>query len=55
VLGEPVTVPLVVAGVLMAVGIWLHLNERHESTTRTVTTGTPTESFRGRTAGRPHR
>ena len=30
VLGEPVTVPLVVAGVLMAVGIWLHLTERHE-------------------------
>lgn len=30
VLGEPVTVPLVIAGVLMAVGIWLHLTERHE-------------------------
>ncbi|WP_307860782.1 DMT family transporter [Curtobacterium flaccumfaciens] len=30
VLGEPVTAPLVVAGVLMAVGIWLHLTERHE-------------------------
>ena len=30
VLVEPVTVPLVVAGVLMAVGIWLHLTERHE-------------------------
>ena len=30
VLVEPVTVPLVVAGVLMAAGIWLHLTERHE-------------------------
>lgn len=29
-LGEPVTWPLVVAGILMAVGIWLHLTERHE-------------------------
>lgn len=29
-LGEPVTVPLVVAGVLMAVGVALHLTERHE-------------------------
>jgi drug/metabolite transporter (DMT)-like permease len=28
-LGEPVTVPLLVAGTLMAVGIWLHLTERH--------------------------
>src|SRR3546814_4053100 len=28
-LGEPVTVPLLVAGALMAVGIWLHLTERH--------------------------
>jgi drug/metabolite transporter (DMT)-like permease len=26
---EPVTVPLLVAGSLMAVGIWLHLTERH--------------------------
>ena len=28
-LGEPVTWPLVVAGVLMGVGVWLHLTERH--------------------------
>ena len=28
-LGEPVTPQLVVAGVLMAFGLWLHLNERH--------------------------
>jgi drug/metabolite transporter (DMT)-like permease len=29
-LGEPLTVPLLLAGVLMAFGIWLHLTERHE-------------------------
>ena len=29
-LGEPVTTPLLVAGALMAVGVWLHLSERHE-------------------------
>jgi drug/metabolite transporter (DMT)-like permease len=29
-LGDPVTWRLVVAGVLMALGIWLHLTERHE-------------------------
>ena len=28
-LGEPVTPPLVAAGALMALGIWLHLTERH--------------------------
>ena len=28
--GEPVTLPLVAAGALMALGIWLHLTERHE-------------------------
>lgn len=28
--GESVTAPLVVAGALMALGIWLHLTERHE-------------------------
>lgn len=28
-LGEPLTWPLAVAGVLMAVGTWLHLTERH--------------------------
>jgi drug/metabolite transporter (DMT)-like permease len=30
VLGEPVTVRIVAAGSLMALGIWLHLTERHE-------------------------
>lgn len=29
-IGEPVTVPLVVAGLLMGLGVWLHLTERHE-------------------------
>ncbi len=29
-MGESVTVPLVVAGALMALGVWLHLTERHE-------------------------
>lgn len=29
-LGEPLTLPLLVAGALMAIGIWLHLTERHE-------------------------
>jgi drug/metabolite transporter (DMT)-like permease len=29
-LGEPITVPLLVAGALMALGLWLHLSERHE-------------------------
>lgn len=28
-LGEPVTAPLLVAGALMAAGVWLHLTERH--------------------------
>ena len=28
-LGEPVTVPLAVAGALMGIGVWLHLTERH--------------------------
>jgi drug/metabolite transporter (DMT)-like permease len=28
-LGEPLTVPLLVAGALMAGGVWLHLTERH--------------------------
>lgn len=28
--GEPVTLPLLVAGALMALGIWLHLTERHD-------------------------
>ena len=30
ILGEPITVPLIVAGLLMALGIWLHLSETHE-------------------------
>jgi drug/metabolite transporter (DMT)-like permease len=29
-LGDPVTVPLLIAGTLMMAGIWLHLTERHE-------------------------
>jgi len=29
-MGEPVTLPLILAGVLMAAGMWLHLTERHE-------------------------
>jgi drug/metabolite transporter (DMT)-like permease len=29
-LGEPVTAQLLVAGALMAIGVWLHLTERHE-------------------------
>jgi drug/metabolite transporter (DMT)-like permease len=29
-MGEPVTAPLALAGALMALGIWLHLTERHE-------------------------
>ncbi|MES1980529.1 MAG: EamA family transporter [Pseudomonadota bacterium] len=29
VLGEPLTVSLVIAGLLMAIGLWLHLSERH--------------------------
>lgn len=29
-IGEPVTVPLLIAGGLMILGIWLHLTERHE-------------------------
>lgn len=30
VLSEPLTIKLLVAGALMAVGLWLHLSERHE-------------------------
>ena len=29
-MGEPVTMPLLLAGALMALGIWLHLTEHHE-------------------------
>lgn len=28
--GEPITFPLVAAGLLMAIGLWLHLTEHHE-------------------------
>ena len=28
--GEPLTLPVMIAGALMALGIWLHLTERHE-------------------------
>ena len=31
-LGAPVTAPLLVAGVLMGIGVWLHLTEHHEHT-----------------------
>lgn len=31
-LGEPITAQMLVAGALMAVGVWLHLTERHEHT-----------------------
>ncbi len=30
VLGEPITLPLVAAGALMACGVWLHLTENHQ-------------------------
>jgi drug/metabolite transporter (DMT)-like permease len=30
IMGEPLTMPLVIAGTLMALGTWLHLTERHE-------------------------
>ncbi len=29
-MGEQITLPLIISGILMAAGIWLHLNERHE-------------------------
>ena len=28
-LGEPLTIPLLLAGLLMALGVWLHVSERH--------------------------
>jgi hypothetical protein len=31
-LGAPITAPLLVAGVLMGIGVWLHLTEHHEHT-----------------------
>lgn len=30
VLGEPVTATLIIAGLLMGIGLWLHLSERHD-------------------------
>ncbi len=29
-LGDPISWPIIVAGLLMALGVWLHLSERHE-------------------------
>lgn len=29
-MGEPITLPLVITGALMALGVWLHLTEQHE-------------------------
>ncbi|HDY84761.1 MAG TPA: EamA family transporter, partial [Methylophaga sp.] len=29
-MGEPVTTPLIIAAILMAIGIWLHLTEQHQ-------------------------
>jgi len=29
VMGEPLTIPLLLAGLLMGAGLWLHLSERH--------------------------
>ena len=29
-MGDPVTLPLMIAGVLMVLGVWFHLTERHE-------------------------
>ena len=29
-MGEPVTIPLLIAGTLMGLGVWLHVTERHE-------------------------
>lgn len=29
-LGDPITVPLMITGILMAAGIWLHVSEHHE-------------------------
>jgi drug/metabolite transporter (DMT)-like permease len=30
IMGEPLTLPLLIAGTLMALGVWLHLTEHHE-------------------------
>jgi drug/metabolite transporter (DMT)-like permease len=29
-MGDPITIPLIIAGALMVLGVWLHLTERHE-------------------------
>jgi drug/metabolite transporter (DMT)-like permease len=29
-LGDPITIPLIITGILMAAGIWLHISEHHE-------------------------
>jgi drug/metabolite transporter (DMT)-like permease len=29
-MGDPITIPLIVAGALMVLGVWLHLTERHD-------------------------
>jgi drug/metabolite transporter (DMT)-like permease len=29
-LGEPITLPLIISGILMTVGVWLHLSEHHD-------------------------
>ncbi|MEO8908360.1 MAG: DMT family transporter, partial [Microbacteriaceae bacterium] len=29
-LGDPISWPIIIAGILMAIGVWLHLTERHE-------------------------
>ncbi len=29
-MGDPITIPLIVAGAFMVLGVWLHLTERHE-------------------------
>ncbi len=29
-IGDPVSWPIIIAGLLMAIGVWLHLSERHE-------------------------
>lgn len=30
VLGDPITLPLIITGILMTAGVWLHFSERHE-------------------------
>ena len=66
-MGDPVTIPLIVAGLLMALGVWLHLTERHEhphthvppshtsTGTRTPTSTTTTTHAEPVAAGTRHR